>query len=66
MLLEDDAFAAHAAHMKGEYLRTPLLAKLPRPEGVKALIIGSCLANYIIRKDLWCPSDLLLFNGGAL
>lgn len=66
MLLEDESFAAHAAHMKGEYLRTPLLATLPRPEGKKALIIGSCLANYIIRKDMWCPSDLLLFNGGAL
>ncbi|MCE4556089.1 HAD-IIIC family phosphatase [Pelomonas cellulosilytica] len=66
MLLEDDSFAAHAAHMKGEFLRTPLLDTLPKPEGKKALIIGSCLANYVIRKDLWCASDLLLFNGGAL
>lgn len=66
MLLEDESFAAQAALMKGEYLRTPLLAQLPRPQGKKALLIGSCLANYIIRKDMWCPSDLLLFNGGAL
>lgn len=66
MLLEDDSFAAHAAQMKGEFLRTPLLATQPPPQGKKALLIGSCLANYIIRKDMWCPSDLLLFNGGAL
>lgn len=66
MFLEDESFAAQSAQMKGEFLRTPLLGKLPRPEGKKALLIGSCLANYIIRKDMWCPSDLLLFNGGAL
>ena len=66
MILEDGPFDDYARMMKGEYLRTPLLQRLVDPQPRKALLIGSCLTNYVLRKDLWCPSDLLLFNGGAL
>lgn len=67
MLLDNTDLNEFKNFCTGDSIRTPLIKFLPDEFfNKKILLIGSCIANYLLRKELKFNNSLLLFNGGKI
>jgi FkbH-like protein len=67
MIIDNIDFKEFSEMCSGEYIRTPLLKLIDEKIYEKnCLIIGSCFANYLIKKELQFKNELLIFNGGII